>query len=75
MLEISNYLRLIKRSGHNGDTWIGQELFPADTWKNRQLWKPVTRPLDRTEVLAWLTRRCPDHNRAEQISRLIDQHH
>ena len=55
MIEICNSLRLIKRNGFDGDTWIFQELYPADTWKNRQVWKPVTKPLHKTEVLAWLS--------------------
>ena len=68
MIEINKNLRIIKRQSYNGETWICQELFPAETWKNRQVWKPITRPLYKTEVQAWLTRRSLESAALEQFN-------
>lgn len=50
----ANDIRLIKHQSRNGTTWTGQQSFPDGTWKNRQIWKPVTRPLEKAEMLNWL---------------------
>lgn len=47
-------IRLIKHQNRDGITWSGQQSFPDGTWKNRRIWKPVTRPLEKAEMLNWL---------------------
>lgn len=50
-----NDIRLIKHHNRDGTTWSGQQSFPDGTWKNRQIWKPVTPPLEKAEMLSWLS--------------------
>ncbi len=72
MLELGNNLKLEKRKSSYGDTWVCLELTPADTWKNRQHWKPLTRPLQKTEVLAWIGQHCSATESADQIRHYFD---
>ncbi|MCV6588009.1 MAG: hypothetical protein OIF57_03110 [Marinobacterium sp.] len=55
MTDTQHSVRLIKHPGLNGDSWVCQQRFPDGTWKNRQLWKPVTRPLGKAEMIDWLS--------------------
>ncbi len=72
MVDICSNLRLIKRTGFNGNTWICQQLCPAETWKNRQVWKPVTRPLYHAEVVDWLTHQAFGAEAIEQFNHAVD---
>jgi len=55
MTNTQHNIRLIKHHSRDGDSWVCQQRFPDGTWKNRQIWKPVTRPLARAEMIDWLS--------------------
>ena len=71
MIELPDNLRLEKRLGHHGDTWICLERHPAGTWKNRQSWKPLTRPLYKTEILVWLEHLQLEHDVLKRVNQLV----
>lgn len=54
MTHTTDNVRLIKHHNCHGDSWVCQQSFPDGTWKNRQIWKPVTRPLAKAEMIEWL---------------------
>lgn len=54
MIELNEDLRLIRHQVRNQETWSCQQRCPHNTWKNRPIWKPITAPLCRDAMQAWL---------------------
>jgi hypothetical protein len=46
--------KIIKLDNSTSDSWIIHQRCPTNTWKNRDVWKPVTMPLKKDQLQAWL---------------------
>jgi len=66
-----NNLRLIKQPGYREETWICEQRCPTGTWKNRPLWKPMTKPLHRAALEHWLSRRFPAQTNALPLTEFL----